>query len=224
MFQSPWIVGIASLFPGLGYLLLKKWKEIFIVWFLLVFSFALYNFSPIDSFLEIFGLRISFLIWIAQIYLAVGSARQKKAIESGELAPAKEVETGDIIIPLDVPRRKRGLYKLEQIMVGQLEIGETLLATILGVDNSQMKIGTSQYLFGLTKDNLIVLSLGMSGKPQTIDRIPLLEVNNIEYKKRLLQDKVSIHIQGQRKPFKVYTNFSFRKEVLEFLEKYKLQQ
>jgi hypothetical protein len=80
------VVGIASLVPGLGYLMLGKTRKAIYVWLAMVSAALVYLFSPIEFLWDVAA--IVFLgIWFAQLVWASRDAALERRIASGQVAP-----------------------------------------------------------------------------------------------------------------------------------------
>ena len=216
--QSQLIIGVASLVPGLGYLLLKKWKNALITWGLLLLFALAFFFSPPESTFQQISAQLFFIVWIGQIVLAINSLKPKKIELGNYLSIAKPYYT-KVKIPTNTPLRKRGYYKSKEILSAQLEKNETLQAMVPALDRALMGFGTHQYLLGITHRHFLFVDMGFSGQPKTIGRIPFSQLKNSSYHKSILMDKISIKVQESEKVYKFYISFSFREEIQTFVEK-----
>ncbi|MBT3337878.1 MAG: hypothetical protein HN855_17165 [Anaerolineae bacterium] len=219
MFQSPLIIGLTSLIPGLGYLLLKKWKNAIVTWGLLLLFAKMFFLSPVEGLFQQISAQLFFMVWIGQIIFSVNLARPPKEALDAHISPAKKINPAKIKIPARTPFRKRGLYKAKEIFAAQLEKNEYLQTMLPGLDKAMMGIGAHQYLLGITHRYLIFLDMGFSGRPKTIEKIPFSKIENITYTKRIMMDKIAIEIKEKKKNYNFYISFSFREEVREFVEK-----
>lgn len=219
MLQSPLVVSLASVVPGLGFLLLGKWKQALWVWLALLGLFALYNFSAVGSFWEALGLRFFFFVWFGQGFLAFQESRTTQALETGQLKAPKEITEYDAITPANLPRHRRVLFKIQKYVQAQCDLGEQVQATLIGLTNTTYGLGTRQFAVGFTAKDLVVLDMGPYGKPIAVEKYPL-DQTRLKYKKGFLQDKVQFELPGQPKPFLIYVNWGIRKATLEFVEKF----
>ncbi|MBT3316273.1 MAG: hypothetical protein HN390_16860 [Anaerolineae bacterium] len=218
MFQSPLVIGLISLFPGLGYLLLKKWRKAIITWGLLLLFVILFFLSPVESPFQKISAQLFFIVWIGQIIFSVNLARFPEKALGVYTSPAKKINLAKIKIPANTPLRKRGLYKSKEILATQLEKNEYLQAMLPGLDKAMMGIGAHQYLLGITHKYLMFLDMGFSGTPKTIEKIPFSKIESITYTKRIMMDKISIKIREKKNLSDFYISFFFREEVREFVE------
>lgn len=87
--KHPLLIGVASLIPGLGYLMLGQARKALNVWMGLLIAVLVYMFSPIELLWDL--AVVAFLgIWIAQIVWAGREAALERRIVSGEVAAARE--------------------------------------------------------------------------------------------------------------------------------------
>lgn len=219
MLQSPLVVSLASVVPGLGFLLLGRWKQALWVWLALLGLFALYNFSAVGSFWELLGIRFFFFVWFGQGFLAFQEARMTRALETGQLKAAREITEYDAIVPANLPRPQRAIYKIQKYVQAQCDFGEQVQAALIGFSNANYRLGTCQFSVGFTAKNLVVLDMGPYGKPISVEKYPL-DQTRLKYKKGFLQDTVQLELPGQTNPFLIYVNWGIRKATLEFVEKF----
>lgn len=216
--QSPFVIGVASIVPGLGFILLAKYRSAVNSFFIVVGLFVAGLFIASGIWSDIF-IEFSALIWIGQIVYAVQTANIQKKREAGEIISPREA-TPLSPIPSNLSRGERLAFKIAETIRQQLQPGEILKDAVLAQIMPSMgqhvlwgaasMLSMKQYYLGTTNQGIVFLELDMFGKPFQINRVPAERIKSIEFKKDFLQDSLSIHLTDE-KPLGFKVSYLLRK-------------
>jgi hypothetical protein len=78
------------------------------------------------------------------------------------------------------------------------------------MDRARASIYTGMFYLGAVDSGLVVVELFMSGRPKSVQPIERGRITRLELKKGLLTGRVRIHLSGQKRPTKFYTQRPFR--------------
>jgi hypothetical protein len=215
MVNHPIVIGIASLIPGLGYLMLGKVRKAVYVWLALLCAALVYVFSPFDFLWEIAA--ITFLgIWFAQIVWASRDAALEKRIASGQVSPARETLGPASAPPLGLSRKEKQAFQMRETVKSQIGMGENLGPVVTVMDRAQASIYTRMFYLGVVDTGVVVVELSMGGKPKGVQRIERVKVTGVEFKKGMLTDRLRLHHSDQKKPTTFYSQRPFREQMQAF--------
>lgn len=218
--KKPWVVGVLSIIPGLGFLVLGEIRKGVIAFILTLLPF-LAIWTPWET-IVIIGVTIGIIVWGVQIYYAVLLAQSRLREEAGEGLPVREV-----FLPPPSPEATKGeeaLHNAKQIVSQHLRADENLQVAIRGIQGMQpigktlLNIGeallggypnveaTNQAYLGATNNDFILIQTDALGKPASLERFPLQQVALIKYTEGTLTDEMIIAIgQGEATRFGVGT-------------------
>jgi len=183
------IVGFASIVPGLGFFVLRRYRTSVYVFLSVMFLFLLSVFGPWEGLREL-CLVILFGLWIIQIYIAIKYANMEKSQDDGKsIAPIEYDEK--IKIPSNIPRSERMSYKARESVKRQLAMGENVIAGIYANRGRY-----SHYHLGLTENDFLIVEINFGEKPIDVKRIPISEITLFEKKSGLLADTLKITREG----------------------------
>lgn len=223
--QSPFMIGLLSIVPGLGFFVLGKPRRGFGVIGILFTLLFIFLYTRGDFITQV-SFSLFFLVWIGQIILAAQSARLLKRQKAGELTQPREKTK--IELPPGLSLKERGAYRIRETVRQQLNPNENLHEAVFA--QSGGSVGTyvlygaltalkmSQYYVGLTDDSLIMIEQDKFGKHADIKRIPLADIKSSKYKKRLLTDDLTLDF-GDKNLLKLQITSGFRKQTLAMYEK-----
>jgi hypothetical protein len=187
--KSPYIIGALSVAPGLGLLVLRRFKAVLLVWALEavgVWIFLSSSGLPAAG----FGAFIVIATWVIQIHYAIQSAKQQ---ERREEAPEGRLpvygEARDVRGELDV--------SAAGIIQPHLAPGEELIASAVGMRPAPGGFGTKQYAVGVTPEDVVIISLRPWGISEAIERIPLEKVVNVRLEQGSLTDEIELQVEGE---------------------------
>ena len=223
--QSPFLIGLLSIIPGLGFFVLGKPRRGFGVIGILLVLLIMFLFIPGDFITQI-SFQMAILVWVGQIYLAAQSAKLIKKQQAGEVTTPRDISK--IEIPSGLSLKERGTYRIREIVRQQLNPGEELLETVfaqtvqsvgsMAVNGALTALKASQYYIGLTEESLIMIEVDSFGTPADIKRLPLTGIKSSKLKKRLLADDLILDF-GEKKPMKLQVNAGFRNQTRALFEK-----
>jgi hypothetical protein len=197
---NPWVVALASVIPGLGFLVQAKIRE------------AVISFAVVTGLVAVFLLTTSELafqascgllplVWIAQGYLAFSAARREARFQSGASERPRE-GTPLPSVPQNVPRSKRISFRARRTVEGQVQPGERVEAAVLGTARGGLSaqalfgamgsLSAKQYSVGLTQTHLVLIQLDIWGKPAEITRKPRQQIKSASFSKGLLTDRLTL--------------------------------
>lgn len=200
--RKPWVVGLASIIPGLGYIILGKTRQGLILFLLIGVSIFFAWLSPWEN-LTITIATLVLIAWITQGYYAVVYAQRQVKAEAGLELPVRQIPTAPP--PQGASLGEKHLHKVRQTVLPLLQPGEnlkvaiegrtgttSLLWTLLGAPSMNIRV---VYL-GITDQNLIFIKTDRLGKPEDLQRIPFSQVGRANSKEGQLSDWVDLKISG----------------------------
>ncbi len=222
--KSPWLVGLLSLFPGLGLLVLGKGRSALVVFGLFVVMAGYGLFAPLNFFTELI-FNLAFALWAAQIVYTVQVAKREQL--SGVSDPRAPKAAGTVEKPAaGLPASARLRLGAFSILEPQLEVKESLQAAVLAMDMGNFwsfgAFAMKQFYVGVTKDQLIRVQMDMLGKPYQVHRHALRSVTSAWLKHGLIQDRLRIQVEGQKgTTYRVpRTQREESQRILEYLTRY----
>lgn len=215
--QSPFVVGLLSIIPGLGFFVLGQPKRglgaIGIMFGLFVFAL----FVP-SEFLGKMSFQFFILAWIGQIYYAVQTANLLKKQQSGETIVPREVMP-IAPAPHGLSANEKMAYKARETVRQQLNVGEHLIDAVVAqtlpsvgahvLIGAAAAFGTKMYYVGLTEKSLVMIEQDFMGKPADVKRVPLSDIKSSEYKKQWLLDSLILDF-GKKKTVKLQVSYRLR--------------
>jgi hypothetical protein len=126
--KKPWVMGLLSIIPGLGFFLLGRIRQGFFLWLLVGGLVAIGLFSSGEN-LSVTVYTLAFIAWITQGIFAILFARSQARTEAGLDLLVREVS---IAPPQpDASRGKKHLHKARVSVLDLLEQGEDLKAAVI---------------------------------------------------------------------------------------------
>ncbi len=175
---STWIA-IASLIPGLGFLLLGKWKSAVLTWVTLipVTAFLLMTIQ-IDT-LRCLVVNIFFvaIIWIIQWARAYKLARIIDQLNQGEIALLGNIDVQTIKFDQSPTYTQREHMIMGKRLETHILAGESLIVWLMGENRFKDTVwGDRNVCAGLLESDLLICEFGVFDYPETVKRIPLANV------------------------------------------------
>jgi hypothetical protein len=196
--QSPIVISIASIIPGLGLWLIGKRRHAIIAFLLVLGSIFVFIFSPWET-LTSLSCNVTVFLWAMQSLYAGYEAKLAQAVKSGNVQQAKE---GMPITPppSDLSRFEKEAFKAKEIVRQQLDMGEHVLDAIPAFQMSALQGAGSYrlYYLGLLQDKLAFVNTDFMGKPAGTERIDFSSIQSITVKHGLLQDNLIISINPKK--------------------------
>lgn len=217
--QSPFVVGLLSVIPGLGFFVLGQPKRGFGAIGIIIGLFIFGLFVPSQFFSQL-SFQFFILAWVGQIYYAVQTAKLIKRQEAGEVVAPREMP---LIAPApdNLSANEKIAYKMREIVRHQLNIGEHLVGAIMAQTmpsmGSHLLIGAAagftmrMYYVGLTENTLIMIEQDFLGKPADLKRIPLTNIKSSKFDKGWLTDSLVLDF-GEKKPMELRVTFRLREQ------------
>lgn len=162
---NPWLVAVIAIFPGLGFLLLRQYRNAFIVFFAVIVLIAIWIFVPIELVRDL-SLAFAVLVWINQIIYSFRYAKFLRSQASRLSSVPRMLEENLLPPPSELDRDEKVEYKASQIVKSQLDIGEHCLVALKVVFARY-----STHYLGLTSTYLIVIATDFIGAPIDVRRI-----------------------------------------------------
>jgi len=200
--KKPWVVGLASIIPGLGYIILGKTRQGLILFLLIGASVFFAWLSPWEN-LTITIATLVLIAWITQGYYAVVYAQRQVKAEAGLELPVRQIPTTPP--PQGASLGEKHLHKVRQTVLPLLQPEEglkvaiegrtgttSLLWTLLGAPSMNIRV---VYL-GIAEQNLIYIKTDRLGKAEELQRIPFSQVTKASSKEGQLSDWVELQIGG----------------------------
>ena len=206
--KKPWVVGVLSLVPGLGLIVLGR----------VVLGFALMAFMAIlalvgsldpSGVISPVALTVGLIVWIVQGYYAVVIAQRMARVYQGDSPPQRDVAT--VPPPSGASLREKRVSEARRAVTQLLSPGEELQVAIHGSTDTtpiglallDLATGSSpapqqvrQLYVGITDDALVIVNVDAFGQPSEIQRVPLAQAKLVEYKQGMLSDQLAIDIGG----------------------------
>jgi hypothetical protein len=221
--KKPWVIGLLSIIPGLGMIVLGEVRKGIVAFIVTTIPF-LAMLIPSET-VAVTGFSIGIIAWGVQMSYAVTLARQQELNQSGTALPVREETLTPPTsgasaeqIELDKLRRtvKQYLQPDEYVKValpGTLNmqpLGSTLLKLFLALfggfpSNDKAK----QIYFALTEDDFVLIEPERSGKPADLQRIPLNHVSLVDFIQGALTDTVVIDT-GKSEPLRISVRSTLR--------------
>jgi len=205
--NHPVVIGIASLVPGLGYLILGELRKAVYVWLGMLTCALVYFFSPFEFLWDLAA--IAFLgIWFVQLVWASREAGLMRRIATGQAAPARETQAA--APPSGLSRKERHAFELREMVKAQVGLGENVGPVVSVMDRSQASIYTGSYALGVVDSGLVIVEMSMSNKPKSVERIGRERISRVEFKKGALTDRLRIRVSDRKRPIQFFAQRTFR--------------
>lgn len=203
--RDSWIIGIASLIPGLGLISLGRNKQGVSILFIAGFFFVFFFLLPTMVTWFVFG-----GIFMAQLAYAVALAT--KVSGNNRTSPNANLSQK---IPSRFSNKRQMAEQVKLVLSSVLESNELLRTAVIGLNMETMR----HTFIGVTDEHLIVAECNRGGSPYNLNRIQKEEVHwvnlqigernslfKIEYQKK---PEISLHVPG-----------TLRSEVKYFMEEF----
>ncbi len=197
--RSPFVVGLLSIIPGLGFVALGQWRRALGSFGVVFGLFVAFLFVP-EGFLVDLFFNFAIFSWFGQIFWALQTVRLQKRQAAGEVAVPKESVNSSPLPGLSF--REQQLHKLNTKVLHQLNPGEQLAGSLVAQTMPSLGklalLGAAafftmrQFDVGLTQTSLVMIEQDMMGKPAGVRYIPLHQIKLTKYKKGLLVDKLTL--------------------------------
>jgi hypothetical protein len=229
--KKPWVVGLLSIVPGLGLIVLGKvvaGHGVLGGMALLVFLSMITTSEEVTAWL----FSLALILWMLQLGWAVVAAwvarlpqkspektARRKAREPQREATAIQRSAREALTPLLVPgQHLRMALAGSKRGVDARVLGEILLAILHALGGGAYAGGVSDpptTCIGITEDELVFAITRRPPRPSDLRRVPLGNVSLVEFKEgRWGFDKLVLHI-GERKPLRLVTAESLRPVIQE---------
>ena len=172
--MSPVLIAISSLFPGLGFLFLGKWKSALLTWlFLAPFLVLLPATIQLDSFRCLYPIAAwTLIIWSNQLVRAYKLAKINDQLRRKEIELLNKANIQSISFD-----QKHSFLQRDYIIMGKrleshLLEGEELTAWVMGERNIRTTLwGDQVYCVGLLNSYLLIGEFGAFDFPETVRRV-----------------------------------------------------
>jgi hypothetical protein len=220
--RKPWVIGLISIIPGLGLIVIGRVRWGIIVGIIVAFCAVIGLSAPWET-ISITGYTMAIIAWITQEYYAVLMA-QKLSLDEAKTADPLSHSAGMSPDP-NASVGERRLHKARQELSQLLLPGESLKIALHAVVDGPSNLsilfnvvltlitqtatvtsreGYSIYL-GITDSDLLITDIDRLGNPEEPRRIPLDRAKLIKFTEGLLSDQIVIDID-QPKPLHVSTS------------------
>jgi hypothetical protein len=221
--KKSWAIGLLSIFPGLGFMVLGKIRQGYIVAIITVSSVILgFLTLPLEN-LSITLFTLALIAWVSQGYYAILLSQSQARSKAGLDLPVRQVS---IAPPAqDASLGEKHLHKARQTVMELLQSNETLKIAIEGRTGTTSLIrlllmGPSLNIrvvyLGITEQHLIFVNMDRLGKPSVLQRIPFSQVAWAKSKEGLLSDWIDIQV-GETNPLKIEVPRSSRETTHQLL-------
>jgi len=213
--KKPWMIGLLSIIPGLGLVVLGEFLKGLGVFILTCLAFMCL-FVPWEIFVGI-GLALGLILWGVQLWYAVVVAQRLYRAEAGLGLPVRQVEAAPI--PPGASLEELRHQKIRDTVMGLLAPDEHLNVAVNGSTGVRafslfdiifaLLGGTAlsgekvrQLYLGITDNELVLIETDAFGKPSRLQRIAFNEVSILKFKEHMLSDELTIDI-GEGKPLQL---------------------
>jgi hypothetical protein len=214
--KKPWVVGLLSIIPGLGFIVLGEARRGFVAFILTILP-LLGLLVPWEV-VSITCLTLGLIVWVTQGYYAVVLAQRQARAEAGLAVPESPATLAPPAPGASFGDRK--LHGAKQTLMQLLQPGEHLKVALHGATGMQSTTSTllnlgkaasgvfpdvpsiRQVYLGITEHDLVLVRTDAFGKPSELQRIPLEQVALVGSTEGTLSDEVVIDI-GEEKPLRV---------------------
>lgn len=190
--HHPLLISLASIIPGLGFVILKRYRTAAFMFFL-VAGFLLLSMFSHDPYLNAMFFALALGFWIMQFSTSVRVARtvnsKDKNYSTVDLQEFKKVQA-----PSELTRIEKLHLKIRGTLQQQLEEGETLIEWISGMSG---KYGGYYYL-GLTNQHFLISELDMFSNPLYLMKVDFSAIEYVQTK-GILKNILVIRIKGEKK-------------------------
>jgi hypothetical protein len=217
--KKPWVIGLMSVIPGLGFIVLGK-TLLGLISFLIVASAALLTVViPSEDASAIF-FTLFYIAWFVQLFYAVFIALRLAHVEAGLVLQAKPVFIAPL--PAGASLKDKKLQKTRQTMMELLPPGEYLQIALKGKTGNWTQ-ALHEYppdirviYFGTTEQDLIIIKTDGMGDPNELQRIPINKISAVKLVEGFLNDAVDFDV-GENKPLRIYVSYRFRPELVQLV-------
>ncbi len=199
--DSPILISIASIIPGLGLWLLGERRQAINAAILVLGSLFVALLSPWET-ISIVSQFIFIILWILQGVHACYDARLQKLIKKGAIQLAR-TDTHFPPYPRGMSRWEKAALRAKKIIGQQLTSSEYVKEAVFANQTSFFRgvCSYQNFYVGLSKDELIVVNTFFHGKPAGVVRIRLDSVIKLKIKHGLLYDHLHLSLDEKGKGY-----------------------
>jgi hypothetical protein len=212
--RSPWVIGILSVVPGLGLLILGRVIPGLAAIAFMAVAGILASLAPSGTISQVV-LAVAFIVWVVQGYYAVVIAQRTARSEAGDSLAEREVSIAPP--PQGASLAERRAYEARKAVLQLLPPGQQLRVAIHGSTDTTpialalLDLATGapsqgqeirQLYVAVTDHDLILVKIDPFGKPSHLQRIPLAQVKLSEFKQGMLSDVLAFDI-GAAQPLSI---------------------
>ena len=220
--QSPFVVSLFSIIPGLGFFVLRKFKIGFAVLGSMLLCFIIFV-SSSDEMIYGIAFRVMIIIWFGQIFFAYREAkRMKEEPREKNYTPIAATTNEKIIYPSGLSIKEKNFYKAKEIVKRQAasdeQIYDVIVARVMPSIGAQLAFGylslanMHQFYLGNTSKGFILIDISFwNGKPTKVFRIPAEDIVSVEFKHGILNDKLLI-IANDSQEYNCSVSYQFREK------------
>jgi hypothetical protein len=228
--KKPWAIGLISIVPGLGLVILGEAGR-GLGAFVLTTLFLAGTFVPGET-VPATSFAFFLIAWIVQGYYAVVIAQRLLRAQAGLALPERPVSI--TLPPPGASSAQKASHKAKvtvlkllppgdqlklalQATTGMASTGEALLdlaGAASGVPPTHREI--RQVYLGITPHDLVLVKTDAFGAPSELKRIPLARVSLVKAAEGLLSDELVVDL-GEAKPLHVGIGKAFREATRELI-------
>lgn len=175
----PTLIAVASLIPGLGFLILGRWKSAILTWvFLIPLTAISIMVAQIDSarcliVSAILALLILAIQWVRSFKLA----KIVDQLKQGQITLLNKVELRNIQFDPHWTSTQRQHLIFGKRLETHLLPGENLAEWVVGEQNFRNSFwGNRNFCIGLLPNYLLICEFGVFDYPETVERVPRTNV------------------------------------------------
>jgi hypothetical protein len=213
--QKPWVIGILSIVPGLGFIVLGQLSQGLFIMAIVAFFALGALFSPWET-ISTISATLGMIAWGTQLVYAFIAAPGMASQEEGT-GPA---EQPDLLLsppPPGASLGERQLHEARQVVLRLMQPGEQLRVALQGQTGTPSLLWVviravlgdywadsdiRQVYLGATGQDFLLVESDPLGKLAELRRIPLGQARLVHYSRGLLLDEVKIDL-GQASPLRV---------------------
>lgn len=230
--KKPWVIGLLSIIPGLGLLVLGQIVPGLVVMAgtaLLIYWSRVSSSADLTAWIVVLGL----IFWMLQLGYAIVAAMlarsPKRSAARTARRQAQELQRESAAIQLAARQALAPLLRPGQTLriallgLGGMDArlwGDLLLAIVQGIGGGAVTESSDRptTCIGITADELVFTTTRRSPKPSDLRQVPLSDVSLAGFKEgRLGFDRLTLQI-GKRQPLRLYTAKCLRTTIQELAD------
>jgi hypothetical protein len=219
--KKPWVIGLISIVPGMGFIVLGKILQGFVIFFVVALLACLGMFTSAENASRIF-FTMSFAAWLSQLYYSIHLAQHLSRLAAGLVPQRKPVDLAPL--PAGASSKEKALHKARLAMMELLPPGKYVRIALEGqtssISPSSLLVEGSMDIrvvyFGVAGQDLVIIKTDKLSNPQELIQVPFEKIRSFKSAESLLYDIVDFDL-GESKPLRIQVARRFRPEKQQLL-------